>query len=70
MVMNAMFAAMKTYDGLERSLRCVSGSLSQARDDCRQLQHDHDSEMERLYAELAQMALERDQAIHRDEVAR
>jgi hypothetical protein len=48
MAMNAMFAAMNTYDGLECSLSCVSGSLSQARDDCRQLQHDHDSEMERL----------------------
>ena len=48
MVMNAMFAAMKTYDGLERSLRCVSGALSQAHDDRRQLQHDHDGDIERL----------------------
>ena len=48
MAMHAMFAVMKTYDGLERSLRCMSGALSQARDDHRQLQHDHDSEMERL----------------------
>ena len=53
MAMSAMFAVMKTYDGLERSLRCVSGALSQAHDDRRQLQHAHASEMERLQAELA-----------------
>ena len=37
MAMSTMVAVMKTYDGLERSLRCVSGALSQARDDRRQL---------------------------------
>ena len=69
MAMSTMFVVMKTYDGLERSLRCMSSALSQAHDDHRQLQHAHASEMERLQAELAQIALERDQAIHRDEVA-
>ena len=48
MAMSTMFAVMKTYDGLERSLRCVSGALSQAHDNSRQLQHAHDSEIERL----------------------
>ena len=28
MAMSAMFAAIKTYDGLEHSLRCVSGALN------------------------------------------
>ena len=28
MAMSTMFAVMKTYDGLERSLRSVSGALS------------------------------------------
>ena len=37
MAMSTMVAVMKTYDGLERSLRCMSGALSQARDDRRQL---------------------------------
>ena len=70
MGMSTMFAVMKTYDGLERSLRCVSGALSQARDDRHQLQHTHDSEIERLQVELAQVTEQRDQAIHRGEVAR
>jgi hypothetical protein len=48
MAMSTMFAVMKTYDGLERSLRCMSGALSQACDDRHQLQHDHDGEIERL----------------------
>ena len=60
MAMSAMFAVMKTYDGLERSLRCVSGALSQAHDDRRQLQHDHDGEIERLQVELAHVTEQRD----------
>jgi uncharacterized protein (DUF3084 family) len=64
-----MFAVMKAFDGVEGSLRCVSGALGQARDDKRQLQCDHDSEIERLQAELAQVILERDQVLHRDEAA-
>ena len=53
--MSAMFAVMKAFDGVEGSLRCVSGALSQARDDRRQLQRDHDAEIERLSAEMAQL---------------
>jgi hypothetical protein len=67
--MSAMFAMMKTYADLERSLGRVIGSLDQAREDRCQLQHDHNSEIERLQAELEQVTLERDQAIYRDEVA-
>jgi uncharacterized protein YbaP (TraB family) len=63
-----MFAMMKTYVGLERSLGRVIGSLDQAREDRRQLQCDHDSEIERLQAELEHVTLERYQAIYRDEV--
>jgi SMC interacting uncharacterized protein involved in chromosome segregation len=66
--MSTMFAMMKTYVGLERSLGRVIGSLDQAREDRRQLQRDHDSEIEKLQAELEQVTLERDQAIYRDEV--
>ena len=35
--MSAMFAVMKVIDGVEGSLRCVSGALGHARDDRRQL---------------------------------
>jgi hypothetical protein len=34
------------------------------------MQRDHNSKIERLQAELAQVTLERDQALHRDEAAR
>jgi hypothetical protein len=51
--MSAMFAVMKSFDGVEGSLRCVSGALGQARDDRRQLQRDHDGEIERLNVEMA-----------------
>jgi hypothetical protein len=67
--MSAMFAVMKPFEGVEGSLRRVSGALGQARDDRRQLQRDHDSEIERLQAELAQLNLERDQALRRDKGA-
>jgi hypothetical protein len=51
--MSAIFAMMKTYASLERSLGRVVGSLDQVREDRRQLQCDHDSEIKRLQAELA-----------------
>jgi hypothetical protein len=70
MVMSAMFAVMKAFDGVEGSLRRVFGALGQTRDDKRQLQRDHNSEIERLQTELAQLTLERDQALHRDEAVR
>jgi hypothetical protein len=63
--MSAMFAVMKVFDGVEGSLRCVSGALGQARDDRRQLQRDHDVEIERLTAEMAQLTRQRDQATQR-----
>jgi hypothetical protein len=53
--MSVMFVVMKTFDGVEDSLRHVSGALGQARDDRRQLQRDHDAEIERLNAEMAQL---------------
>jgi hypothetical protein len=31
--MSAMFVVMKAFDGVEGSLRCVSGALGQAHDD-------------------------------------
>jgi hypothetical protein len=58
--MSAMFAVMKTFDGVEGSLRRVSGALGQARDDKRQLQRDHDVDIERLNAEMAQLTPQRD----------
>jgi hypothetical protein len=51
--MSAMFIVMKAFAGVEGSLRRVFGALGQARDDRRQLQRDHDSEIERLQVELA-----------------
>jgi hypothetical protein len=67
--MSAMFIVMKAFAGVEGSLRRVFGALGQAHDDRHQLQRDHDSEIERLQVELAQLTLERDQALHRDEAA-
>jgi hypothetical protein len=68
--MNVIFIVMKAFAGVEGSLRHVSGALGQACDDRHQLQRDHDSEIERLQTELAQLTLERDQALHWDEAAR
>jgi hypothetical protein len=48
-----MFAVMKTFDGVEGSLRRVSGALGQTRDDRRHLQKDHDAKIERLNAKMA-----------------
>jgi hypothetical protein len=53
--MSAMFTVMKAFDGVEGSLRRVSGALGQARDDRRQLKRDHNAEIERLTAEMAQL---------------
>jgi hypothetical protein len=60
--MSAMFTVMKAFDGVEGSLRRVSGALGQARDDQRQLQRDHDAEIERVTVEMAQLTRQRDQA--------
>jgi len=46
--MSAMFAMMKTYGVLERCLGRLSGSLLIVQDEKRQLQHEFDSEVERL----------------------
>ena len=53
--MSAMFAVMKAFDGVEGSLRRVSGALSHARDDRCQLQREHDVEIERLNVEMARL---------------
>jgi septal ring factor EnvC (AmiA/AmiB activator) len=63
-----MFVVMKTFDGVEDSLRRVSGALGQARDDRRQLQRDHDAKIERLNVEMAQLTHQRDQATQRTRV--
>jgi chromosome segregation ATPase len=63
--MSAMFAVMKAFDGVEGSLRRVSSALGQARDNRHQLQRDHDAEIERLTAEMAQLTRHRDQATQR-----
>jgi septal ring factor EnvC (AmiA/AmiB activator) len=46
-------------------MRRVSGALGQARDDRRQLQRDHDAEIERLTTEMAQLTRQRDQTTQR-----
>ena len=53
--MSAMFVVMKAFNGVEGSLRHVSGALGHARDDRHQLQRDHDAKIERLSAEMAQL---------------
>ena len=53
--MSTMFAVMRVLDGVEGSLRCMSGALGQARDDRRQRQRDHDAEIERLNAKMGQL---------------
>jgi hypothetical protein len=53
--MSALFAVMKAFDGVEGSLRRVSGALGQTHDDRHQLQRDHDAKIERLNAEMAQL---------------
>ena len=63
-----MFVVMKAFDGVEGSLRHVSGALGQAHDDRRQRQRDHDTEIERLNAEMAQLTHQRDQATQRTRV--
>jgi chromosome segregation ATPase len=63
--MSAMFVVMKAFNGVEGSLRRVSGALSHVQDDRRQLQRDHDAEIERLSAEMAQLTRQRDQATQR-----
>jgi hypothetical protein len=60
--MSVMFAVMKTLDGVESSLRRVSGALGQAHDDRHQLHSDHDVEIERLNAEMARLTHQMDQA--------
>ena len=50
--MSATFVVMKAFDGVEGSLRRVSGALGQARDDQRQCPRDHDAEIERLWQNL------------------
>jgi hypothetical protein len=66
--MSTMFAVMKTFDGVEGSLRRVSGALGQAHDDRRQLQRDHDAKIERLNVEMTQLTRQRDQATQRTKV--
>ena len=53
--MSAKFAVMKVLDGVEGSLRHVSGALGHAHEDQRQLQREHDAEIERLNVEMAQL---------------
>jgi len=65
--MSAMFALMNTYGGLERCLGCLCGSLLTVQDEKRQLQHEFDTEVERLQAELARVTLERDQAVQKND---
>jgi chromosome segregation ATPase len=60
-----MFAVMKAFNGVEGGLRHVSGALGQAHDDRRQLQRDHDAEIERVTTEMAQLTRQRDQATQR-----
>ena len=66
--MSALFAVMKAFDGVEGSLRRVFGALGHACDDRCQLQRDHDTEIERLSAEMAQLTHQRDQVTQRTRV--
>ena len=68
--MSAMFAVMKVLDGVEGSLRRVSGALGHAHEDRCQLQREHDAEIERLNVEMAQLTHQRNEAWSREDVLR
>jgi hypothetical protein len=68
LAMSAIFAVMKAFDGIEGGLRRVSSGLGRARNDMHQLQRDHDAEIERLNAEMAQLTCQRDQTTQRTRV--
>ena len=68
--MSAMFTVMKVIDGIEGSLRHVSGALGHARDDRRQLQREHDAEIERLNVEMARLTHQRNAAWSKEDVLR
>jgi chromosome segregation ATPase len=63
--MSAMFTVIKAFDGVEGSLRHVSGALGQAHDDRHQLQRDHNAEIERLNVKMALLTRQRDHATQR-----
>ena len=68
--MSAMFAVMRVLDGVEGSLRHVSGALGHAREDRRQLQREHDAEIERLTEEMTRLTHQRNAAWSREDVLR
>ena len=68
--MSAMFAMMKVLNGVEGSLRRVSGALGHAREDRRQLQREHDAEIERLTEEMTRLTHQRNAAWSREDVLR
>ena len=53
--MSAMFVVMRVLDGVEGSLRRVSRALGHAHEDQRQLQREHDAEIERLTEEMTRL---------------
>jgi hypothetical protein len=55
--MSTMFAMMKTYACLECSFGCLNDAFLLSCDEKRQVQHEYDSEIDRLNEELAQMTL-------------
>ena len=67
---STVFAVMMVLDGVEGSLRRVSGALGHARDDRRQLQREHNTEIERLNVEMAQLTHQRNEAWSGEDVLR
>ena len=53
---------MRVLDGVEGSLRRVSGALGHARKDRRQLQREHNAEIERLTKEMTRLTHQRNAA--------
>ena len=68
--MSAMFAVVRVLDGVEGSLRRVSGALGHACEDRRQLQREHDTEIERLTKEMTRLTHQRNAAWSREDVLR
>jgi hypothetical protein len=62
-------AAMRTCGYLEASFGCLNDAYLSACDERRQLRREYESEIDSLRDELAKMTLQRDKAMHMDEVA-
>ena len=60
---NAMFAMMQLYNNMERSLEVVNGPLAMVQNQLYQAQEAHAIELAQVQEELAQVTIEKDEAV-------